>query len=158
LENAHVSYIAFERKLDRLEEAKRYEHKVHYGDVSDPAMIGALAISRARAVIVTTRDYDAIKRLTGTLLRFHPNVKVMAAVPYLFQRDELRKMGVAKTIALTPEGTLSFGTSVLRELGIGADDIETIISSLRAHDYAAIRGGGSAIPGGVPRDAAAEKG
>jgi len=31
-------------------------------------MMGALAISRARAVIVTTRDYAAIKRLAhGTL-------------------------------------------------------------------------------------------
>jgi glutathione-regulated potassium-efflux system ancillary protein KefC len=158
LETAHVSYIAFELNLDRLEEAGRRKHKVHYGDVSDPAMMGALAISRARGVIVTTRDYGAIKRLTGTLLRFYPNVKVMAAVPYLFQRDELRTMGVAKAVALTTEGTLSFGSSVLGELGIGTRDIETIISSLRAHDYASIRGVGGAIPGGVPKDAAAEKG
>jgi voltage-gated potassium channel Kch len=152
LENAHVSYIAFELKLDRLEEARRRKHKVHYGDVSDPAMMGALAISRARAVIVTTRDYAAIKRLTGTLLRFYPSVKVMAAVPYLFQRDELRKMGVPKAIALTTEGMLSFGSSALAELGIGSDDIETIVSSLRAHDYASIRGIGNTIPGGEAKE------
>jgi glutathione-regulated potassium-efflux system ancillary protein KefC len=158
LENAHISYIAFELNLDRLEEARRRKHKVHYGDVSDPAMMGALAISRARAIIVTTRDYAAIKRLTGTLLRFYPNVKVMAAVPYLFQRDELRKMGVAKAIALTTEGTLSFGSSVLGELGIGTGDIETIINALRAHDYASIRDVGGAIPGGVTKDTSAEKG
>jgi len=158
LENAHISYIAFELNLDRLEEARRRKHKVHYGDVSDPAMMGALAISRARAIVVTTRDYAAIKRLTGTLLRFYPNVKVMAAVPYLFQRDELRKMGVAKAIALTTEGTLRFGSSVLGELGIGTGDIETIINALRAHDYASIRDVGGAIPGGVTKDTSAEKG
>jgi glutathione-regulated potassium-efflux system protein KefB len=152
LENAHVSYIAFELKLDRLEEARRFRHRVHYGDVSDPAMMGAVAISRARAVIVTTRDYDAIKRLTDTLLSFYPNVKVMAAVPYLFQRDELRKKGVAKAMALAPEGTLSFGRSVLGELGIDTGDIETIISSLRANDYASIRDVADAIPGVLARD------
>jgi voltage-gated potassium channel Kch len=63
----------------------------------------------------------------------------MAAVPYLFQRDELRNMGATQVVALTPEGTLSFGRSILGELGTKPDDIETIIGSLRTDDYAAIR-------------------
>ena len=50
-----------------------------YGDVTSPAMMDALAISRACAVIVTTRDYSAVKRLTGNLLHFYPGVKVMVA-------------------------------------------------------------------------------
>jgi len=158
LERANVPYIAFERSLDRLEVAKKGKHKVHYGDVTDPAMMGALAISRARAVIVTTRDYAAIKRMTGTLRQFYPSVKVMTAVPYLFQRDELRQMGTTQVIALTPEGTLSFGRLVLGELGIRTDDIDTIISSLRSDDYAPMRGFGDIIPGDVPKDAATEKG
>jgi voltage-gated potassium channel Kch len=158
LEQANVHYIAFERSLDRLAEAKKGEHKVHFGDVTDPAMMGALALSRARAVIVTTRDYSAIKRMTGTLRQFYPSVKVMTAVPYLFQRDELRKMGATQVIALTPEGTLSFGRSVLGELGISTDDIDTIISSLRADDYAPMRGVGGTTPGDIPGDAAAGKG
>jgi glutathione-regulated potassium-efflux system ancillary protein KefC len=158
LEQANVPYLAFERSLDRLEEARKGKHKVHYGDVTDPAMMGALAISRARAVIVTTRDYSAIKRMTGTLRQFYPNVNVMTAVPYLFQRDELRKMGASQVIALMPEGTLSFGRSVLGELGIRTDDIDTIINILRADDYASMRGVGGTIPGDVPKDAAAEKG
>ncbi len=158
LEQANVHYIAFELSLDRLEEAKKWKHKVHYGDVTDPAMMGALAISHARSVIVTTRDYSAVKRMTGTLRQFYPSVKVMTAVPYLFQRDELLKMGATQVMALTPEGTLSFGRSVLGELGIRTDDIDTIISSLRADDYASMRGVGGIIPEDVPNDAAAEKG
>lgn len=158
LEQAHIPYIAFERSLDRLDESKKWKHKVHYGDVTDPAMLGALAISRARAVIVTTRDYPAIKRITGTLRQFYPSVKVMTAVPYLFQRDELRKLGATQVIALTPEGTLSFGRSVLGELGSSTDDIDIIISSLRADDYASMRGGGGTIPEDVPQVAADGKG
>src|SRR5262249_22787794 len=93
-----------------------------------------------------------------TLLSFYPNVKVLAAVPYLYQRDELRKKGVAKAMALAPEGTLSFGRSVLGELGIDTGDIESIVSSIRANDYASIRGVGNAIPGGVARDEGAGSG
>jgi voltage-gated potassium channel Kch len=98
-------------------------------------MMGALEISRARAVIVTTRDYNATKRFVRNLRHFYPSVKVMAAGPYLFQRDELRKMGAGHVVALTPEGTLSFGRSMLGELGMGPDRIEPIVDSLRAADY-----------------------
>ena len=145
LERTSIPYIAFELSLDRLAEAKKWQHKVHYGDVTNPAMMGALAISNARAVIVTTRDYAAVKRITGTLRHFYPSVTVMAAVPYIFQRDELRNIGAAQVVALTPEGTLSFGRSILGELGTKPDDIETIIGSLRADDYASVRDVGGTL-------------
>jgi len=75
-------------------------------------------------------------------------------VPYLFQRDELRNMGAAQGVALTPEGTLSSGRSILGELGTGPDEIETIIGALRADDYASIRDVGGTLPENVPKTAA----
>src|SRR5262249_41092691 len=130
LERASMPYTAFDLSLDRLAEAKKWKHKVHYGDVTNPAMMGALAIAQARAVIVTMRDYAAVKRITGTLRHFYPSVTVMAAVPYLFQRDELREIGAAQVVALTTEGTLSFGRSILGELGTKPDAVEAIIGAL----------------------------
>ena len=155
-EHYWIALPAFERSLDRLAEAKKWKHKVHYGDVTDPAMLGALAISHARVVVVTTREYAAVKQITGTLRQFYPSVKVITAVPYLFQRDELRKMGAAQVVALTPEGSLSLGRSILGELGAEAEEIETIIGSLRADDYASIRNVGDTE--NVPQDATADKG
>jgi glutathione-regulated potassium-efflux system protein KefB len=158
LERAHIPYLAFERFLDRLAEAKKWKHKVHYGDVTDPAMLGALAISHARVVVVTTREYSAVKQITGTLRQFYPSVKVITAVPYLFQRDELRQMGAAQVVALTPEGSLSLGRSILGELGAEAEEIETIIGSLRADDYASIRNVDNTLPEKAPQDATADQG
>jgi len=155
LERSNIPYIAFERSLDRIREAKKEKRKAYFGDVTSPAMMNALAISRARAVIVTTRDYSAIKRLSSTLLHFHPDMKVMTAVPYLFQRDELLELGAAQVVALMPEGTLSFGRSVLGELGIKPDSIEPIMNSLRAADYASIRGVGGTSPEDDPTDVVA---
>lgn len=63
-----------------------------------------------------------------------------------------------KAIALMPEGTLSFGRSVLGELGVKSDDIETIISTLRADDYASLRSGGATVSRDAPKEAAAAKG
>ena len=158
LERAKVPFIAMDGRLDRIDVGRREKHTVFYGDVTDPAVMDALAISRARAVIVTASDFSAVRRVIGNLRQFHPGVEVMTAVSYLFQRDELRKAGAARVVALTPEGTLSFGRSVLGELGIQSDSVEAILDSMRAADYASVRSvGGASVPEDVPEQAAAGK-
>jgi hypothetical protein len=47
---------------------------------------------------------------------------------------------------VVPEGTISFGHSVLERLGIPAQPTDTIIASLKSRDYAALRGVSDAEP------------
>ena len=144
LERAHIPYTAFTLDLACLAEGQRMNHNVHYGDLADPRLMSAVAIARARMVIVTNGDYDSTKRLLGNLRQFYPEVPVLTAVRYLAQRDELRQMGFADVVALAPEGTLSFGRSILDRLGIADRQGEAIIGSLKSDDYADLRGVGEA--------------
>jgi CPA2 family monovalent cation:H+ antiporter-2 len=146
LERAHVSYTAFELDPEYLAKAKQAKHNVHYGDITDPTMMDAVAIARARLVIVTMSVYDATKRMIGNLRQFYPHVPVLTAVQYLAQRDELQQMGATHVVALAPEGMLSFGHSVLDRLGVAVTQSEAIITSLRSKDYAALRGVGDSEP------------
>jgi glutathione-regulated potassium-efflux system ancillary protein KefC len=146
LEQAAIPYVVFEVDLERLALARSSKHNVHYGDVTDPTMMGAVAIARSRAVVVTTIAFEACKRMIDNLRRFYPDVPVMTAVQFLAQRDELQRMGARQVVALTPEGTLSFGRSVLTALGIAGTQADAIVASLQADDYAAMRGVGGAGP------------
>jgi CPA2 family monovalent cation:H+ antiporter-2 len=149
LERAHVSYAAFELNPEYIAKAKQAKQNVHYGDITDPRMMDAVAIAHARLVIVTMSLYDPSKRMIGNLRQFYPHVPVMAAVQYLAQRDELRQMGTKDVVALAPEGMLSFGRSVLDRLGIAVNETEAIISALRSKDYAVLRGIGDVEPQAV---------
>jgi glutathione-regulated potassium-efflux system protein KefB len=146
LERAQIPYTAFELDPERLAKGVKSKHNVHYGDVTDPRMWGAIAITRARLVIVTSSPYHSTKRMIGNLRQFYPRVPVMTAVQYLAQRDELRQMGASHVVALAPEGTLSFGRSVLDRLGVSVSQTKVIISSLQSDDYAALRGVGGVEP------------
>ena len=146
LERAHIPYTAFTLDLACLAEGERMNHNVHYGDLADPTLMSAVAIARARMVIVTSGDYDSTKRLLANLRQFYPEVPAMTGVRYLAQRDELRQMGFADVVALAPEGTLSFGRSILDRLGIAHRQGEAIIDSLKSDDYADLRGVGEGEP------------
>jgi glutathione-regulated potassium-efflux system ancillary protein KefC len=146
LELAQVPYIAFEFDIERLSEARKWNHNAHYGDVTEPTMMGTISIARARSVILTTSGYDATKRMISNLRGFYPNLPVMTAVQYLVQRDELRRMGAKQVVALMPEGTLRFSRAVLSDLGVPPDKVEAIISSFAADDYAIMRGVGGVGP------------
>lgn len=149
LDHAQISYRAFELDPENLAKADKSKHNVHYGDVTDPTMMDTIAIARARLVIVTASPYASARRMIGNLSQFYPHVPVMTAVQFLPQRDELRQMGATDVVALSPEGALSFGRSVLDRLGIAANETEAIISALKSKDYAVLRGIGDAEPQAV---------
>jgi Kef-type K+ transport system membrane component KefB len=152
LEAARVPYIAFDIDLERLRVGEKSRHNVHYGDVTDPTMMGAVAIASARAVVVTTSTFDESKRMIDNLRRFYPAVPVLAAVQLLVQRDELRRMGAKQVVALWPESTLSFGRSVLLAVGVPGPQADAVVAELKADDYRALLklGPAAAEPSAVP--------
>jgi glutathione-regulated potassium-efflux system protein KefB len=142
LERARIPYTAFTADAESLAKATKTRHNVLYGDLTDAELLDAIAIARARLVIVTMSDLGAVKHLIGNLRRFYSSVPAMIAVQYLAQRDELRRMGESEVVALAPEGTMSFGHSVLQRLGIKAAETDAIVSSMKAKDYAVLRATG----------------
>lgn len=146
LELAGIPYIAFDLDLDRVAEGGHWGHRVHYGDVNDPDMLSAAFVTKARAAVITTRDYDQTKRVTRNIRQFHPGVPVLAAVPHLFQRDELRAMDAGQAVALMPEGTLDFGALVLQRIQVAPEEVQRLTAALRADDYALLRGVGGTDP------------
>lgn len=151
LERVGIRYVAFDLDLDRVAEGRALGHDVHYGDVTDPNMLGAAAIAKARAAVVTTHEYEHTKRVTGNLRHFYPQVPVLTAVPYLFQRDELRRLGASQTVALMPEGMLDFGALVLGRLQVEPTEIERLTEELRSDDYALLRGVGGLTRAQTPQ-------
>jgi len=139
LEQAQIRYTAFELEADWLAMAKTWKHNVRYGDVANPTIIQAIASSRPRLIIAANGSNDTTRRMIDHLRQFYPRVPVIAAVPYLVQRDELRGTGLTEVLALAPEGVLSFGRHILERLGVAASQAKAIVGLLEADDYAALR-------------------
>jgi CPA2 family monovalent cation:H+ antiporter-2 len=139
LECAHMPYAAFEVDPDWLARARKLGHSVRYGDVADPAILQTIAIARPRLLIATNGADPSTRRMIDHLGKFYPQVPLITAVPYLFQRDELRRTEGTEVVAITPEGILSFGHRILGRLGVVASETDSIVGLLKADDYKVLR-------------------
>jgi len=144
LERASIAYVAYETNPEFVAKGYTAKHNVHYGDLTDPTLMSAIAIARVRLVVVASSDYQSSKTVIGNLQRFYPHVPVMTAVQYLAQRDELRGMGLMEVVALAPEGTLSFARAALLRLGLASKEADAVVDSVKAEDYLALRGSAEA--------------
>ena len=152
LERAHIGYTAYEVDPDWLARGRKLGHSVRYGDVADPAILHAIAIARPRLLIATNGADASARRMIDHLSKFYPQLPVITAVPYLVQRDELRRTVGTEVVAITPEGILSFGHRVLDRLGVIASKTESVLGSLKADDYKILR----TVAAGEPDAEAAE--
>jgi len=146
LQRANIAYVAYETNPEFIAKAYAAKHNVHYGDLTDPTLMSAIAIARTRLVVVASSDYQSSKTVIGNLQRFYPHVPVMTAVQYLVQRDELRGMGITEVVALAPEGTLSFARVALVRLGLASKEADAVVDSVKSEDYLALRGSGEPEP------------
>jgi len=139
LEPAGIPFVAVDEDLDRLRLARRLGHEVRYADLSDPARLTTLDVDRARAVIVAVPEFPVGRGLVDALKRFHPGVPALVSVQTLGQQESMRQLGVEHVVALSLEGTLRFSRLVLTSLGVEQKATESILSTMEADDYAAMR-------------------
>ncbi len=156
LEAAGIPFVAVDEDLDRLRLARRLGHEVRYADLSDPALLTTLDVDRARAVIVAVPEFPIGRRLVDALKRFHPAVSTLVSVQTLGQQESMRQLGVEHVVALSLEGTLRFSRLVLTSLGVEEHTTESILTTMEADDYAAMRTAEFSGPtgSGIPRRSA----
>ena len=156
LEAAQIPFLAVDQDLDRLRLARKLGHDVRYADLTDPNLLTTLDVDRARAVIVTCPEFPIGRRLVDALQRFHPRVPLLVSVQTLGQQASMREVGAEHVVALSLEGTLRFSRLVLSSLGVEQRATDSILTSMEADDYAAMRAAEISGPtgAGVPRRSA----
>jgi len=139
LDAAQIPTLAVDEDLERLRLARRLGHDVRYADLTDPALLTTLDVDRARAVIVAVPEFATARKMVDALRRFHPRVPTLVSVQTLGQQESMRQLGVEHVVALSLEGTLRFSRLVLTSLGVEEPRTDSILTSMAANDYAAMR-------------------
>jgi len=138
LERSQVPYMAFDNNHELVHSEQKKGRPLHYGDLSDPAMISAACIGKAALVIVTVDATLHAVRVVSHIKDIHPSLQILARAKDLKTEKLLVKYGATWAMPEALEGSLLIGSKALLALSVDKESVDELISLLRKDDYQAL--------------------
>ena len=124
---------------ETVKKEKREGENIIYGDASHEDMLRHVNIESARVLVVAIADRAAIKRVIVLAKRLNPNIHSIVRARFIGDMKELIELGADEVIPEEYETSIEIFARVLQYYGVPRNDIETLVTSIRAKGYAMLR-------------------
>jgi len=135
----NIPYIIIEMNPETVKKEKREGENIIYGDASQEDMLYHVNIESARVLVVAIADRAAIKRVIVLAKRLNPNIHSIVRARFVGDMKELIELGADEVIPEEYETSIEIFARVLQYYGVPRNDIETLVTSIRAKGYAMLR-------------------
>jgi CPA2 family monovalent cation:H+ antiporter-2 len=115
------------------------DEPIHYGDATRPHILKSLGVEKARALIITTPDYPATRRMIRMAKDMNPGLQILARVRFSDHADELYRAGADHVVVEEFETSLSLISQVLRSYDVAQAEIERRRDDLRRAGFHDLR-------------------
>ena len=139
LETLEIPYVAFDMDVDRVRQGKEAGHKIHFGDMREPAVQQSAGVGTSAAVVITLETANEAKRLAISLRQLYEDVSIHVRVHTFDQVDALVAKGIQFARPVYIESTLLFGREVVDSLGVPEEEINDMVESFRRDNYSLVR-------------------
>ncbi|PJA31665.1 MAG: portal protein [Zetaproteobacteria bacterium CG_4_9_14_3_um_filter_53_7] len=135
LELSHIPYMAYDSDHDLVLAEREKGRSVYYGDLSDPALLSAIGLAKARLVIVTVDTPLHAVRIVSHIKDIYPGLKIFARAKDVKTKHLLIKYGATWAIPEAMEGSLLMGSETLLAMSVDKTTVDALMDALRKDDY-----------------------
>lgn len=135
LDASGIPFLAVDARPTRVAVGREAGHPLYYGNLADPTLLPALALSRAALAVVTMDDPAVALRLVAELKRLRPDLPVIARARDLESGSRLRAAGATHAHPDTIEASLHLAARALETLNVPAVNINSVLEDLRDRHY-----------------------
>ena len=128
-----IPYIALDQSVTLVEEHRRRDRPVYFGDASRSEVLHAAGIERASAAVITLNQPEAAERIVAALRRSRPDLRIIARSRDAEHGRRLEQAGADDVILEALEPGLQIGAAALRVAGAPAEAIDRAVEALRHH-------------------------
>jgi CPA2 family monovalent cation:H+ antiporter-2 len=145
LRSINAPYLIVELNAQTVRKARAEGEPAFYGDATREEILHALGIDRARLFVIAISDPSATRRMVRVARDMNPKVHIIARTRYIIEIPELTRLGANVVIPEEFETSIEIFSRVLAHYNVPRDEIERLVSEIRASHYQALR------PGARPR-------
>ncbi len=139
LESENIPYVIVDIDSFVVARERKNGFPAYYGDAARVHVLRALAVNRARAVIITHNDTRVAIQTIHAVRDMGLALPIIARAHNIEQVQKLEKAGANLAVAEMFEVSLQLGGALLKEIGISDHEVTRIIDIFRAGDYALTR-------------------
>jgi len=148
LRKLSMNFVVVEMDFRRVEAMKAEGLPVIYGDASQPVVLEACDLKKARLLLVTTPSIFIAQAIVEQTRRERPNLVIIARAEGTEQMKALNEQGADEVVQPQLEAGLEITQLMLFNLNIPAGEIVKFTDAVRKEQYASLyeeRGGYTAI-------------
>ncbi|MDY6971619.1 MAG: cation:proton antiporter [Thermodesulfobacteriota bacterium] len=134
-----IPYAVIEMNPETVRNEQAQGEPIYYGDSTQEIVLQHANIKEARVVVTAINDAGSTRRITEITRRLNPKVHLIVRSRYLQEMKSLYELGANEVIPEEFETSVEIFARVLAKYLIPRDEIEALISEIRADGYEMFR-------------------
>ncbi len=136
LQRMQLSFVIIEPDFRRVEQMKKKEFPIVYGDASQDPVLEAAQIRNASLLLLTVPSVVISQAITERIRQLNPKLHIVARAINEEHTEELRQRGVYQVVRPELEASLEFTRQALLHLNISLKEIQQFTDAVHREMYA----------------------
>jgi CPA2 family monovalent cation:H+ antiporter-2 len=141
LRGINAPYLIVELNAQTVRNARAEGEPAFYGDATRDEILKALAVDRARLLVIAISDPSATRRMVRVARDLNPKLHIIARTRYVVEIPELTRLGANIVIPEEFETSIEIFARVLAHYNVAREDIDRLVAEIRSSHYQALRPG-----------------
>ncbi|TGK61987.1 potassium transporter Kef [Leptospira wolffii] len=133
-----VGFTALEHNADQVNSARKFGHKIYYGDASRLDLLVAAGAAQADILVLAVQDAELSVKIATIAKEHFPNLKIIARARNRSHYFDLLEVGIETIRRDTFASSLEIAQETLVDLGFLPSEVEYFTQKFRNYDEAMI--------------------
>lgn len=132
---AAIPYVVIEFEPEAYFEAKEEKHPVIFGDAANSHILEQAHLHEARVVVISISNAETTKQIVMQVREITETAHMIVRARSIKDVDEILRIGADEVIPEEFETSIEIFTKVLNRYLVPFDEIQSFISTIKAHNY-----------------------
>jgi monovalent cation:H+ antiporter-2, CPA2 family len=130
-----LPFVVVESDDRRVQHARRAGVPIIYGDASQPVVLEAAGLSRARAILITVPAYSDVRSIVTAARVLRPDIPIIARADGADAVRALYALGIQEVTSPEFEAAIEMTRQALMHFNVPAHDVLSVASAIRHERY-----------------------
>lgn len=133
LKRVNIPYIILELNAETVNREKSRGERIVFGDATRDSILEYAGVMKARTIVITIPDMEAIKAIITTARRHNPRVNIITRSRFISETTELYRLGADEVIVDEREAALQIFRRIMANEQVPQQDLDLYVKQIR-HD------------------------